>query len=96
MIGASSVKALSDRELYVFNCSAPGLLREGCDAQLGVSLKTIQSHRENIKRKLGFRDGAEHGASCRQSICRHAFSCLSSPVASRRRAELALPNRGRI
>jgi DNA-binding NarL/FixJ family response regulator len=91
--GTCSVKALSDRELYVFQLLGAGLTSRKVATHLGVSLKTIQSHRKNIKRKLGFRDGAAD-ASCRP-ICRHAFPCLSL-VASGRRAGLALHRSARI
>ena len=69
--GASSVKALSDRELYVFQLLGAGLTSRKVATQLGVSLKTIQSHRENIKRKLGFHDGAE--------MVRHAVQFVDTP-----------------
>jgi DNA-binding NarL/FixJ family response regulator len=69
--GDSSVKALSDRELYVFQLVGAGLASRKIATQLGVSLKTIESHRENIKRKLGFRDGAE--------LMRHAFQFADTP-----------------
>jgi DNA-binding NarL/FixJ family response regulator len=57
--GDSSVKALSDRELYVFQLLGAGLSSRKIATQLGVSLKTIESHRENIKRKLGLHDGGQ-------------------------------------
>ena len=69
--GASSVKALSDCELYVFQLLGSGLTSRKVATQLGVSLKTIQSHREYIKRKLGFRDGAE--------LVRHAVQFVDTP-----------------
>lgn len=50
---ATGVEGLTDRELAVF-----GLIGDGCGtkeiaATLGISPKTVESHRENIKRKLG-------------------------------------------
>jgi DNA-binding NarL/FixJ family response regulator len=69
--GDSSVKALSDRELYVFQLLGAGLASRKIATQLGVSLKTVESHRENIKRKLGLRDGAE--------LVRHAFQFVDTP-----------------
>ena len=70
--GVSSVKALSDRELYVFQLLGAGLTSRKVATQLGVSLKTIHSHRENIKRKLGLRDGAE--------LVRHAVHFVDTPL----------------
>jgi DNA-binding NarL/FixJ family response regulator len=69
--GDSSVKALTDRELYVFQLLGAGLTSRKIATQLGVSLKTIESHRENIKRKLGLRDGAE--------LVRHAVQFVEPP-----------------
>ena len=69
--GDSSVKALTDRELYVFQLLGAGLASRKIAMQLGVSLKTVESHRENIKRKLGLRDGAE--------LVRHAFQFVDTP-----------------
>jgi DNA-binding NarL/FixJ family response regulator len=63
---------LSDRELYVFQLLGAGLTSRKVATQLGVSLKTIQSHRENIKRKLGLCDGAE--------LVRHAVQFVDTPV----------------
>ena len=69
--GASGVKALTDRELYVFQLLGAGLTSRKVATQLGVSLKTIQSHHENIKRKLGLHDGAE--------LVRHAVHFVDTP-----------------
>ncbi len=57
---------LSDRELNVFQLLGAGLTSRKVAMQLGISLKTVESHRENIKHKLGFNDGAE--------LARHAVS----------------------
>ncbi len=50
---------LADREVQVYT-----LIGEGCSTReiaerLGVSLKTVQTHREHIKGKLGFKTSAE-------------------------------------
>jgi DNA-binding NarL/FixJ family response regulator len=66
------LKALSDRELYVFRLLGAGLSSRKIALQLGVSLKTIESHRENIKRKLGLHDGAE--------LLRHAVHFVDPPL----------------
>jgi DNA-binding NarL/FixJ family response regulator len=66
------LKALSDREIYVFRLLGAGLGSRKIAVQLGVSLKTIESHRENIKRKLGLEDGAE--------LLRHAVHFVDPPL----------------
>ena len=70
--GDSRVKGLSDRQLYVFQLLGAGLTSRKIATQLGVSVKTIESHRENIKRKLGIRDGAE--------LVRHAVQFVDPPL----------------
>ena len=52
-------EVLSDREMNVFQLLGAGLASRKVATQLGISLKTVESHRENIKHKLGFGDGAE-------------------------------------
>jgi two-component system response regulator NreC len=53
------LQALTDRELAVFSLvaadSRPGEIARG----LGISRKTVDSHAENIKRKLGYRNSNE-------------------------------------
>lgn len=54
-----SVDILSDRELEVF-----GLIGQGCQSskiaeQLHLSVKTVETHRENIKKKLNLKSGSE-------------------------------------
>lgn len=45
--------ALSERELHVFTQLGLGCSTQEVAAKLGVSVKTIETHRENIKAKLG-------------------------------------------
>ena len=53
------VENLSDREMHVFQLIGSGLgTRKIADA-LNLSVKTIETYRENIKGKLGLRNGAE-------------------------------------
>ncbi len=51
--GASGVESLSDRELRVLELLGEGLPVREIAARLHLSRKTVDSHRENIKRKLG-------------------------------------------
>jgi len=54
----SSMDILTDRELQVFELLGKGESTRKIADALHLSLKTIESHRENIKRKLGLRDAA--------------------------------------
>jgi DNA-binding NarL/FixJ family response regulator len=47
-----SLRKLSDRELQVFSCIGKGLGTSEIAAQLGLSAKTIDTHKEHIKLKL--------------------------------------------
>lgn len=65
-VGASSKKPthagiedLTDRELHVLQLLGAGLSTREIAGELKVSFKTIETHRENIKRKLGLRGAAE-------------------------------------
>jgi DNA-binding NarL/FixJ family response regulator len=51
--GASPVERLTDRELEVFELIGRGLPTREIADRLHLSVKTIDAHRENLKRKLG-------------------------------------------
>jgi DNA-binding NarL/FixJ family response regulator len=50
---------LSDRELHVVQLLGAGLSTREIARHLNLSFKTVETHRENIKRKLGLRGAAE-------------------------------------
>jgi DNA-binding NarL/FixJ family response regulator len=50
---------LSDRELEVFEMIGRGLSTAAIADQLGVSVKTIETYRSNIKTKLNLKDAAD-------------------------------------
>ena len=52
------VERLSDRELQVFQFLGSGLTIQQIAQQLHLSVKTVETHRENIKHKLELRDAA--------------------------------------
>jgi DNA-binding NarL/FixJ family response regulator len=54
-----SVDALSEREFQVFRLIADGIGPSEIAQRLSVSVKTIETHREHIKEKLGLKSGAE-------------------------------------
>jgi len=49
---AVGIEKLSDREMHIFNLLGSGLGNTQIAHSLSLSVKTIESHRENIKRKL--------------------------------------------
>jgi DNA-binding NarL/FixJ family response regulator len=54
-----TIGSLSDREMHVFQLVGSGLGTKKIAHALNLSVKTIETHRENIKRKLSLRSGAE-------------------------------------
>jgi DNA-binding NarL/FixJ family response regulator len=56
---ASAVENLSDREMHIFQLLGSGLVKRQIAQSLNLSVKTIESHRENIKRKLGLNSSRE-------------------------------------
>lgn len=58
-IESDPMERLSDRELQVFRLIGQGLTTRAIANQLNVSIHTIDSHRENIRRKLWLKNGNE-------------------------------------
>jgi DNA-binding NarL/FixJ family response regulator len=56
--GGSGLDRLTTRELQVFQWLGAGLSTRCIADQLHLSYKTVETHRENIKRKLGLKDAA--------------------------------------
>ena len=56
---AEDLDRLSDRELQIFDLIGRGAVTRDIAARLGLSVHTIESHREHIRAKLGLRNGAE-------------------------------------
>lgn len=52
-------EGLSDRELQVFQMIGAGLPNRDIAQQLSISVKTVETHRENLKNKLGIQDSAD-------------------------------------
>ena len=63
--GESPISALTDRELEVFEMIGRGLATRDIADGLHLSVKTVDTHRENIKRKLNLATATE--------LHRHAF-----------------------
>lgn len=54
-----SLETLSNRELEIFDLIGGGLGPSSIAERLHLSVKTVEAHRENIKKKLGLSSGAE-------------------------------------
>ena len=57
--GKGSAAQLTDRELQVFRLVGQALATKVVAAKLGVSVKTVETHRENIKNKLQLSNHSE-------------------------------------
>jgi DNA-binding NarL/FixJ family response regulator len=55
----AGIERLSDRELQVFQLIGASFSTREIAEQFNLSVKTIETHRENIKQKLQLRDAAE-------------------------------------
>jgi DNA-binding NarL/FixJ family response regulator len=53
------VRRLSPREMDIFQCIGDGKERGAIATELGISVKTVETHRANIKYKLNARSAAE-------------------------------------
>ena len=71
-VGGGEEWPLTDRELHVFRLIGAGLPTREIAARLGLSGKTIETYRENIKVRLGLRDAAELSARARAWVERAA------------------------
>ena len=69
--GGARVERLSERELQVFQLLGAGLGTRRIAAELGLSFKTVETHRQNIKHKLGLSDAT--------SVVRAATQWLGGP-----------------
>jgi DNA-binding NarL/FixJ family response regulator len=68
--GQTALELLSDRELEVLEMIGEGLGSREIAVQLGLSMKTVESHREHIKAKLGLGGAAQ--------LVRHAINWTQS------------------
>jgi DNA-binding NarL/FixJ family response regulator len=53
-----NVASLTNREREVLGALARGLLNKEIAAEFGISIRTVEAHRESIMRKLGVRSAA--------------------------------------
>lgn len=69
--GQTGVESLSDRELEVFELLGNGLSTRRVAERLCISIKTVETHRENIKHKLGVSNASE--------LTRYAVAWVENP-----------------
>lgn len=55
----SPIDHLTDREMQVFRLIGQGMLPSDIANRLNLSVKTVGSHKERIKEKMGFKHGGE-------------------------------------
>src|SRR6478752_732774 len=65
---AIGIEKLSDREMYIFHLLGSGLGSTQIAHSLSLSVKTIESHRENIKRKLDLSCSRDLVASAKKYV----------------------------
>src|SRR4051794_38250550 len=58
-VGGSPIERLSDREFEVFQMIGNGVGPSEIAEKLGLSVKTVETHRERIKEKLNLASGSE-------------------------------------
>jgi len=62
--GDSSLELLSKRERQVLRLAAKGLTNREIAEKIFVSVKTVEKHKTNLKKKLGLRSSLELAAFC--------------------------------
>jgi DNA-binding NarL/FixJ family response regulator len=70
----SPVEALSDRELEIFKLIGQGKTARQIADELHLSVKTIDTHRENIKKKLHLRNATELSCEAIQWVTKYETS----------------------
>ena len=79
----SGVERLSDREMHIFQLLGSGLRNRQIAHSLNLSVKTIESHRENIKRKLDLSCSRDLVASARKYVEETFLPAAKSALAIR-------------
>ncbi|MFN9541341.1 MAG: response regulator [Planctomycetota bacterium] len=70
-VGSSPAELLTNREMEIFRLIGSGMTTSAIANQLFLSPHTIDSHRENIKKKLGVRNAAELNRQAVQWVLEH-------------------------
>lgn len=66
--GTPGAGGLSDRELQVFQLIGAGMPNREIARHLGISVKTVETHRENLKIKLGVANSSELAAAAQNFV----------------------------
>jgi DNA-binding NarL/FixJ family response regulator len=70
-VGSSPAELLTNREMEIFRLIGSGMTTSAIANQLFLSPHTIDSHRENIKKKLGVKNAAELNRQAVQWVLEH-------------------------
>ena len=81
----TGIERLSDRELQVFQLIGASFSTRQIAEQFNLSIKTIETHRENIKQKLGIRDAAELNHYAQNWAAENLLPKANPAVTDRRR-----------
>ena len=76
------IEKLSDREMHVFHLLGTGLGTRQIAQSLNLSVKTIESHRENIKHKLNLGNGRELVECATKYVEEHVFPSKKVVIAT--------------
>lgn len=76
-----SLENLTDRELQIFHLVGAELSVKKIAAELKLSVKTVETHRENIKHKLGFQSAGELARHASKWIRRNGESSVLKQLA---------------
>src|SRR6266704_4492398 len=82
------VDNLSDREMHVFQLIGSGLGTKKIAHALNLSVKTIESHRENIKRKLGLNSGKQSVERAVKYVEKHFLPPQKSEISVARKKKV--------
>ena len=91
---ADSLENLSDREMQIFQLLGSGLGTRNIAELLGLSIKTVESHRENIKHKLHVTSSFELSVYAAEWVEQSLFSEEHTFRALRRARKRKAPSLG--
>ena len=77
----AGIERLSDRELQVFQLIGASFSTREIAAEFNLSIKTIETHRENIKQKLNLADAAELNRYAQNWAAENLLPRSTSPAA---------------
>jgi DNA-binding NarL/FixJ family response regulator len=79
----NGVERLSDREMHIFQLLGSGLRNQQIARSLNLSVKTVETHRENIKHKLGLTNSHDMVERAIKYVQETFFPPTKGPVALR-------------